>query len=640
LGAAVDDVVINATTDLDLGTGFGNTIAASATNTITISGTATTVDLGSATVDADVDTIDASGLTAGGVVYTQTSTTGDFTGGAGNDTVNLGTTALGATSTINAGAGTDTVTFTNSTNFATAAPRTSNFEQLEIEGNGASYDISALTGSTISKITVADGQGGNALTMTNVGANVPITVADSTGNLSIGLADTTGSNAVSLTIDDATATPAAITIADLQVAAVETLNIITADAGVTHVITDLDTSTSVTSIVASGTSALTFTDVSDAASGLVLDGSGMTTVLTVNELDAGDTIKGGSGADVFSTAHTDLGNTTTFQGGAGDDTLNLEGNGSTLADIDFTTMTGIENITIGSATATTVTLSGFAQSAIGTIDNTATNSNGNLDLTATSLTTASTVDASALTLVGIDLTATITPANGGGAVAGTITGSAVGDSITLTLNDTPDANGDDNATATVTPGNGIDTITLTVTAGDAADIITVVNAATSLANSDIIAGATLAATQIDLNASSTAAATEAANATLAGGIAANANAGSYVIQTDIADSAAHGNTSGTAFTALLASTSANLAANYAALEAQLVASGGIFNGTIAGLDAAIASTESEYFVIDNGTGAAVLRFSNTSATGNTVLDSEIDLVALFTDYVLTGPDIA
>ena len=43
----------------------------------------------------------------------------------------------------------------------------------------------------------------------------------------------------------------------------------------------------------------------------------------------------------------------------GDDTLNLEGNGSTLADIDFTTMTGIENITIGSATATTVTLSGF-----------------------------------------------------------------------------------------------------------------------------------------------------------------------------------------------------------------------------------------------------------------------------------------
>ena len=118
MGAAVDDVVINATTDLDLGTGFGNTIAASATNTITISGTATTVDLGSNTVDADVDTIDASGLTAGGVVYTQTSTTGDFTGGAGNDTVNLRTTALGATSTINAGAGTDTVTFTNSTNFS------------------------------------------------------------------------------------------------------------------------------------------------------------------------------------------------------------------------------------------------------------------------------------------------------------------------------------------------------------------------------------------------------------------------------------------------------------------------------------------------------------------------------------------
>ena len=84
-------------------------------------------------------------------------------------------------------------------------------------------------------------------------------------------------------------------------------------------------------------------------------------------------------------------------------------------------------------------------------------------------------------------------------------------------------------------------------------------------------------------------------------------------------------------TSILGSTAATLSANYEALEAQLVATGGIFNGVIAGLDAEIALNESAYIAIDNGTGSVLMRFVNTSATGNTVTAAELDLVAVFTD---------
>ena len=117
---------------------------------------------------------------------------------------------------------------------------------------------------------------------------------------------------------------------------------------------------------------------------------------------------------------------------------------------------------------------------------------------------------------------------------------------------------------------------------------------------------------------------------MAGGIAAQAAFGTYQITTNIADTAG-GNTSGTAFTNLLSSTAANLSANYDALEAQLVATGGIFNGAITGLDAAITATESALIGIDNGTGSVLMRFTNSTATGNTVAAGELDLVAVFTD---------
>ena len=210
-------------------------------------------------------------------------------------------------------------------------------------------------------------------------------------------------------------------------------------------------------------------------------------------------------------------------------------------------------------------------------------------------------------------------------------------------NDSSNDTGDDLTAVAVNGGAGIDTITYTLTAGTT-DVMTITSTASTVANADIITGFATGNDFIDYNgltnggfSANATATTQTANATLAGGIGALA-ASNFIITTDIADTAA-GNTSGTAFTSVLSSTAATLADNYAALEAQLVASGGIFNGAITGLDAAVSATEACTITIDNGTGSVIMRFTNSDATGNTVTAAELDLIAVCTDAVLAVADI-
>jgi hypothetical protein len=244
--------------------------------------------------------------------------------------------------------------------------------------------------------------------------------------------------------------------------------------------------------------------------------------------------------------------------------------------------------------------------------------------------------------VDIDVTLSIgSGANGTEALA--LTGSSANDTITVDLNSAAET-GDDLTTTAINGGNGIDTVSYTITGASDGDVMTITSTASAAANADIITGFATGTDFLDYNGltnggftANAVATTQTANATLAGGIGALATS-NFIITTDIADSAG-GNTSGTAFTALLASTAADLSANYDALEAQLVASGGIFNGAITGLDAAVAATESALITIDNGTGSVVMRFTNTDATGNTVTAAELDLVAVFTDEVLAIADI-
>jgi len=306
-----------------------------------------------------------------------------------------------------------------------------------------------------------------------------------------------------------------------------------------------------------------------------------------------------------------------------------------VVDNDFAAITGIDNLVITSTDTTTVTLSGFAQSAIGTVD---ANTDGLLDITSATLDDDSTFNFSGLTSKGVDLTATIGINNkdGGGL---TITGSAVGDLITVTLVDTADTGDDDNVTAAIDGGNGIDTISITITNGDAdEDLVTLTSTATKLANADIVTGFTSGSDLIDYNGTLTnAAGTDGSDTTLALSIANQAGAGTYFVTANVANSGS--NTSGDAFQAVLSASASTLAAEYAKLEAQLVASGGIFNSTITGLDAEAGTDESFLIVLDNGTGSIVLRAVNSTASGNTLTAAELDLVGVFTSTVLATGDI-
>jgi hypothetical protein len=536
---------------------------------------------------------------------------------------------LNTTKAVTGGTGTDTIVFTASTNYATSATMVSGFETFRGSGAGASYNVASISGITAVQAQTTGG------TVTFSGLTTQgVTVQNSITTLVTTLGNATGTaDALTFTIDDADTTAAAITVGDISAASVETLNIVTADGlavGTAHVVSDFDLSTSVTKLNISGNSALTLSDITDLASGAVVDASTFAHVLTVSTgVDAGDTIKGGTANDSITLAFASLGSTTTFAGGAGDDTVTVSGDGSDVVDADFAAMTGIDNLVITSATTTSVTMEGFAQGAIGALDF---NSDGRMDVTAATLTTGGTINAGALLTKGVDVSATLTLASGLNATAAlSISGGAIADTITVVVNDAADT-GNDASTTSITGGGGIDVISYTAgTTGSGTNVLTLVSTATTVANADIVTGFVSALDKIDYNGALTngAVTDDVANATLAGGIAAQAGYGAYIVTTNIADSGA--NTSGSVFATLLGSTAANLSTNFDALKAQLVASGGIFNGAITGLDAAIATDETALITLDNGTGSIVMRFTNTDATGNLVSASELQLVGVLTN---------
>ena len=201
----------------------------------------------------------------------------------------------------------------------------------------------------------------------------------------------------------------------------------------------------------------------------------------------------------------------------------------------------------------------------------------------------------------------------------------------------------DNLTAAITGNDGIDTISITITAGDAADVASVISAETSTANADIITGWTANTATTVLNYNGTVQGTVATDvdvgATLAAAIAVAGTQSAYVVTTDVANSGT--NTQGSAFNDVLNSSASNLVTNYEALEAQLVATGGTLAGTVTGLDADVTSSEAALIVVDNGTGSVIMRFTNTTASGNTVEAGELELVAVITDAAgLTANDFA
>lgn len=366
--ATVTMVNIAAATNLDVSTDGITGLKAGNANTINVSGAATSVKLG--TLENTVKTLDASGLTAGGVTATIGSdVTQTVKGGAGNDTITSAGVVL--TGSVDAGAGTGdklilTTAIATNTAGKAAAALYKNFEVIQV--NGISQDVSIFSG--ITSVVINDTSAGTT-DVTNLSAAqaaaVTVLAAHSTGAVTIGVKDASAPgqvDTVKITAAPPSTTPnTAIDLTALVMAGVEKLEL-TASTGTATTTLTMTAATDLDSVKLFGAAPV------DVATGaiaqkinLAIDASGMTaqatgtTTATLNAAAAtgtngialtgsagddiirdssggNDVIVGGAGNDqVFFTGGTDI-----ITSGAGADTIDAGGTTSSAASANTFTL--------------------------------------------------------------------------------------------------------------------------------------------------------------------------------------------------------------------------------------------------------------------------------------------------------------
>jgi hypothetical protein len=211
--------------------------------------------------------------------------------------------------------------------------------------------------------------------------------------------------------------------------------------------------------------------------------------------------------------------------------------------------------------------------------------------------------------------------NGTGSSATRITGGSGDDSLTTS--------GAGTLADVVQGGGGIDTIVITSDAATA-EIVTVISEATTSASADFITGFQSAEDEFDYNGGLTngsgsgaiSTGEVASAATIVAGLATAdaANDTVFIATTDATD--AQLDTSLDAFTGGASATTAQ------AVEDDVLATGGYFNGAMANLDTILSATDVVLFVIPTDAHVAIFRITNTdTSTANTLIDSEIELIA-------------
>jgi len=352
--------------------------AATPTNTLTVSGsaagssTAAAVTIGA--LDASVGTVNASGLSAGGVSFTMNAnpTTFTFTGGAGQDIVTTAAAYVaGNAVTINAGGGSSDRLVVGTTAHIDAASgaKYSGFEQVQA-GNGASIDLSLLAANnTITAVRIADGAGSTGVTSMN--ATQAGAVSITTTGINSGASQTSGitldiTGAAGVQTDTVTAAVTNGTTAGvatnmflngITLTGIENLVLTTtatSASGAGHLSFDATNATSLGSLKVT-TLGTAYVNV-NAATGtnFSLDGAAssgaLTLVANAYATTTGAAINGGSGADtIYGTARGDV-----INGGAGNDVIFQDA---------ITAAGEIQSITFATNNATagsTVTIGGVA----------------------------------------------------------------------------------------------------------------------------------------------------------------------------------------------------------------------------------------------------------------------------------------
>ena len=335
-GTATTGLTINATTGLsaalaaDYAAATTLTISGAAANWAAATGAPTrAVDLTGASLSTNITKVVASGLTAGGAGVVLGANTTAFVGGAGDDFVGVDALVFGGAVTVAAGDGSaDTIRLTDAAALTTTTgSRLTGFEVLELsdDDDGAldTFDLSLLSGITKLVLNADSASDGYSVTKISAAqaANVQITGTQAvaptlavTNAANVGQLDT-----VTIAISDNLTAKNTITLADLTLAGVETINIAATDnitftgaTGLTSMTTlkfsgagnvNLTTGALATNVNASvDASESTGTVAVDASSasgnGMLIKGSA-TKANTLTGTNQNDVIVGGTGVDTL-----------------------------------------------------------------------------------------------------------------------------------------------------------------------------------------------------------------------------------------------------------------------------------------------------------------------------------------------------
>lgn len=496
--------------------------------------------------DTTVKTIDASGLTAGGIETTlSTNATISVKGGAGADIITTG--AVLTTGAVDAGASTaDILNIADATHVASAAlgAKYVNFEILSLNADQnvsyvsgiTSLQLNAMTSKTISGISAA------------LATAITVKGTQTTG-LALNLTDATGSaDVITLNLKSDTAT-SNVSVAGLGIAGVETLNIIGT--------TGTAATSSNVAFAANGATTLTAINISGTAD-VGLDGSNTAKAVTVASTTTGiATISGnfknassittgagkdsitlgtgfatynsGAADDAFSgtVAQINTGaNYNTMNGGDGVDTLNITDgatNAVTLIDNNFRNLSNIEKIAITDTTTAnqSVTTGGWFDAAFKAagVELTTASTKGNITIDMTTFTGASKLS---VTSVGTGATeGALNIQTGSGADDVTVSAAAAGEpGVVKTFGGNDKITTKSTEAFAITAGQGNDTIALGSTG-----IETLIYEATAALNgADAITGFEFGAGKDILNVASfiNAVKAETLGASIANGIDATA----------------------------------------------------------------------------------------------------------------------
>lgn len=232
--ASVTELVINAATNLTTGniTNFSGTTAK-----ITLSGAASKVNIGTIE-NSTVKTVDASGLTAGGLTATLSTNAGiQVKGGQGNDSFTTGA-AITGTAYVDAGAGTgDTLIVANSSHVTSSnGSLYKGFEVLQVN-NGVSVDLDDLSANnTISSIIINQNANSTVVSDMTAAQAAAVTVKGTgAGAITFGVKNASNAGQIDtlkVTVDDGASAAASVTLTTPVMTGVEKLEL-TANENVT-----------------------------------------------------------------------------------------------------------------------------------------------------------------------------------------------------------------------------------------------------------------------------------------------------------------------------------------------------------------------------------------------------------------------